>query len=66
LKWALQADSTSIRESAWEVKTGKLNKLRRRVFSIWVRPHPFIQNGITNARRKLPATLKNVLERPTL
>lgn len=53
LRWAQQARNDQVRVWGGEVRRGQKEK-----FFLWVRPHPWIQSGYRDARKKLPAVLK--------
>lgn len=58
LSWAQRARSKGIRKKANLVAAGKLPS-----YSIYVKPHPFIERGYRRARRKLPLILQRAASR---
>ncbi len=58
LAWAKRARHASIKKKARMVAKGTL-----KLFSIFVRPHPFIATGYRRARSKLRAVLKRAARR---
>lgn len=53
LNWALQARSARLRIGAERVANKQLPNMR-----VYVRPHPFIDAGVSRAKKKLPSYLK--------
>lgn len=62
LKWGAQANSATLRQLSRDIRTGK--KVSKNY--ITVHKHPWIRRGLLNARKKLPAELRSVLNTKTI
>lgn len=53
LRWAQSANNSNLRFAADQVAAGRESKV-----AIFVKPHPFLDNGYGRSRRQLPSILK--------